>query len=311
MLEVENLAISFTHYTALLSRGYLRPVRALDLSLDAGEILAVVGASGAGKSLLAHAILGLLPLNARVSGTVRFCGEPLSASRIAKLRGREIALIPQAVSYLNPLWRVGGQVRRAARLTGQGTASAATTTRTAFQRYGLEARVEHLFPFQLSGGMSKRVLTAAATVGAAKLLIADEPTAGLDHGNRDRMLAYLRQMSDGGRAILLITHDLTAALQVADKITVFQGGMTVETAPRTMFGRGRQPRHPYTRQLFDALPENGFTASVNGKNGAANEDDQKQGCGFHPHCPEALAACLRSVPPKRKTDSGWVRCHAV
>jgi peptide/nickel transport system ATP-binding protein len=155
------------------------------------------------------------------------------------------------------------------------------------------------------------VLTAAATVGAAKLLIADEPTAGLDHGNRDRMLANLRQLSDGGRAILLITHDLGAALQVADTLTVVQDGMTVETGPRTMFGSGNRPRHPYTRQLFDALPENGFIASVNGSKGSANGNGIGQGCGFHPHCPEARAACLRTMPSKKRTGHGWVRCHAA
>jgi peptide/nickel transport system ATP-binding protein len=311
MLEVENLAISFAQYTAFLSRGYLQPVRALDLSLHAGEIMAVVGASGAGKSLLAHAVLGLLPINARVSGTIRFCGDVLSASRITKLRGKEITLIPQAVSYLNPLWRVGGQVRRAARLSGQGPQSAAASTRETFARYGLERCVGHRFPFQLSGGMSKRVLTAAATVGAARLILADEPTAGLDHANCNRMLSYLRQLSDGGRGILLITHDLGAALRVADKVAVVQDGMTVEMGPRAMFEGGNRPRHPYTRLLFDALPENGFTASVNGKSGAAIGNGNGQGCGFHTHCPEARAACLEAMPPKRKTDGGWVRCHAA
>jgi peptide/nickel transport system ATP-binding protein len=309
MLEVEQLAISFDRYTAFLARGRLQPVRSLDLSLAAGEIMAVVGESGAGKSLLAHAVLGLLPENAKVSGSMRFCGEALTPSRIAQLRGKEIALIPQAVSYLNPLWRVGGQVDRAARLGGQHRNAAAAGTNAAFERYGLEQGVRDLFPFQLSGGMAKRVLTAAATVGKAKLILADEPTAGLDTANSRKMLSFLRLLADAGRSVLLITHDLDTALQVTDKVAVFHNGMTIEIAPSRVFSKTNGARHPYTRLLFNALPQNDFTASINGNGGFIQNDGHWRGCGFYHQCPSAGQICMDRTPPKQKTAGGWVRCH--
>lgn len=309
MLEVEQLAISFDRYTAFLTRGKLQPVRSLDLSLGAGEIMAVVGESGAGKSLLAHAVLGLLPENASVSGSMRFCGEALTPRKIARLRGKEIALIPQAVSYLNPLWRVGGQVNRAALLGGQHREAADASTKAAFERYGLEQGVRDLFPFQLSGGMAKRVLTAAATVGKAKLILADEPTAGLDRDNSTKMLSFLRHLADAGRSVLLITHDLEAALQVTDKVAVFQNGMTIEIAPIKVFGEMNGARHPYTRQLFNALPQNEFMTSINGNGGYGRNDGRLRGCGFYHQCPCAGQACMDRTPPKQKTSGGWVRCH--
>lgn len=309
MLEVEQLAISFDRYTAFLARGRLQPVRSLDLSLAAGEIMAVVGESGAGKSLLAHAVLGLLPENASVSGSIRFCGEELSPHKIAQLRGKEIALIPQAVSYLNPLWRVGGQVNRAARLGGQRREAADASTKAAFERYGLEHGVQDLFPFQLSGGMAKRVLTAAATVGKARLILADEPTAGLDRDNSRKMLSFLRQMADAGRSVLLITHDLDTALQVTDKVAVFHNGMTIEIAPRKVFGNINGARHPYTRQLFNALPQNEFMASINGNGVGMENDSHWRGCGFYHQCPSAGQVCMDRTPPKKNTAGGWVRCH--
>ena len=311
MLEVEQLAIAFDRYTTLLTRGRQQPVRSLDLCLAAGEIMAVVGESGAGKSLLAHAVLGLLPGNARVSGTMRFRGEALTPKRIAHLRGKEIALIPQAVSCLNPLWRVGGQVARAARLGGQRRDAAVAGTKAAFERYGLQQAVRELFPFQLSGGMAKRVLTAAATVGKASLIIADEPTAGLDSENRRKMLSFLRLMADGGRSVLLITHDLETALQVTDRVAVFHNGMTIEILPGRVFGKTDGARHPYTRLLFNALPQNDFTASINGTTKGIEDNGCWRGCGFYHQCPSADPACKDQIPPMQKTAGGWVRCHKL
>jgi peptide/nickel transport system ATP-binding protein len=125
------------------------------------------------------------------------------------------------------------------------------------------------------------------------------------------MLSFLRRLSDGGRSVLLITHNLDAALQVADKVAVVQDGMTVEMGSSRMFREKNAARHPYSRQLFDALPQNGFTASVNGKNGAAGANSQAKGCVFYSYCSEAKVICLDSLPPRKKTEGGWVRCHAA
>lgn len=123
MLSVRNLSIEFTRYGSGRQRRTLHPVRDLSLTVEAGEIVAVVGSSGSGKSLLAHAVLGLLPKNARVSGEILFRDEPVTARTVARLRGRRIALIPQSVAYLNPLSKVGRQVYRASRLSGRSAAT--------------------------------------------------------------------------------------------------------------------------------------------------------------------------------------------
>ena len=126
ILEVENLSISFNQYTAGLKQKNIQVISSLHVTLEEGEILAVVGASGSGKSLLAHAILGILPNNATISGTIKYDGEVLTAARQASLRGKEIALIPQSVNYLDPLMRVGNQVRTSVK---GGDADCSTTRR--------------------------------------------------------------------------------------------------------------------------------------------------------------------------------------
>jgi peptide/nickel transport system ATP-binding protein len=269
--------------------------------------VAVVGESGAGKSLMAHAVLGLLPKNARVRGDIWFNGKPLTSKRMSRLRGRDIALVPQAVSYLNPLWRVGGQVQRAAQLSGNTRAASRAKRDEAFARYGLAASVKQMFPFQISGGMARRILTATATVGDARLIIADEPTSGLDAENSRISLSYLRDLADAGKGVLLITHDLDAALNVSDKVAVFQNGVTVETVDVEAFKNSRLPCHPYTRELFRALPQNDFTLAVNGRPSLRN--GHTMGCAFYGGCPIEKEDCAHVSPPKKDVADGWVRCH--
>ncbi|WP_426451994.1 ATP-binding cassette domain-containing protein [Paenibacillus sp. S-38] len=175
MLEVSGLSIRFHRYNRRLRQRHMDAVQNLRLSIAAGEIVAVVGSSGSGKSLLAHAILGILPANAQVTGHIRFKGEALTPDRQKELRGREIALIPQSVQFLDPLMRVGEQVRQSVR---QGNPE--ELQRKALRKYNLADLVAKWFPFQLSGGMARKILVSTATVSEARLLIADEPTPGLD-----------------------------------------------------------------------------------------------------------------------------------
>ena len=177
ILEVENLSISFQQYEAGFKQKNLKVISSLHVTLEEGEILAVVGASGSGKSLLAHAILGILPSSASVSGTIKYEGEVLTKEKQKALRGKEMVLVPQSVNYLNPLMHVGKQVRTAVK---QGDKVVAQ--REVFERYHLGQSVEDLYPFQLSGGMARRVLLATAIVSGARVIIADEPTPGLDPG---------------------------------------------------------------------------------------------------------------------------------
>ncbi len=306
MLEIKNLSIAFNRYGGWLARTELHPIHCLDVEIEEGRIVSVVGESGAGKSLLAHAILGLLPSNARLSGKMRYLGQPLTPRRIRKLRGCEIAFIPQSVGFLNPLWRVGGQVARAARLSGKDPKSALRDRDDAFSRYGLGEEVKAMFPFQISGGMARRVLAAAATVGNARLIVADEPTSGMDAANSRNALACLRTLADGGRSVLLITHDIEAAIDVSDKVAVFQSGVTVETAETGDFRRADGLRHPYTRQLFCALPKQQFTGAVNG---SPPHRKSYPVCGYSGQCPLEEKECSRSPPPRKTIRNGWVRCH--
>ena len=256
MLEINNLHISFSRYEHGFSRQRITGVNDISLQVRPSSINLIAGASGAGKSLLLAAILGLLPANGNCSGSIRFKGQEYADP--APLRGKEIALIPQSAEGLDPLQRVGKQVRRAARLAGLSKKEATVQTEAVFRRYRLDLDVLRLYPFQLSGGMATRVLLACATVGRAGLLLADEPTTGLDEANCQQVFAHLRQLADEGRGILLISHDLSAALPVADEVTVLKDGSLVETMSAADFLQGICTS-PYSRALYDALPENGFT----------------------------------------------------
>lgn len=252
LLSVTNLSVSFRMYQRVLTHTMVAGMHDVNLSLQSGEILAVVGASGSGKSLLAHAVLGILPYNAMTSGEMRYRGELLDAALQEQLRGREMALIPQSVTYLDPLMRVGREV---CGLYGSPADMAAT-----FQRLHLEERVQRLYPFQLSGGMARRVLFSTAVITDASLIIADEPTPGMDVKSAVEALQLLRELADAGKGVLLITHDIDLAVEVADNVAVFYEGRTVDMAPAAAFhGDGAELVHPYTKALYHALPQNDFT----------------------------------------------------
>ncbi|WP_201318528.1 ABC transporter ATP-binding protein [Paenibacillus sp. EPM92] len=301
MLEVNELSVRFTRYERGLRQTTIETIHKLGLTIDAGEILAVVGASGSGKSLLAHAILGILPGNAQVSGTIRFDGEELTPARQAQLRGRDIALVPQSVQYLDPLMRVGRQVRQAVR-----TGDPIERQRSAFARYRLKPEAADLFPFQLSGGMARRVLVSTATVSGARLVIADEPTPGLDETALREALGRFRELADGGCAVMLITHDIEAALSVSNRIAVLYAGSVVEIACCEEFaGDGADLRHPYTRALWRALPQNDFVPIPGAQ---PLPDALPPGCAFAPRCSWATPECGVAPPEPRTVRGGMVRC---
>jgi peptide/nickel transport system ATP-binding protein len=259
MLEVQDLSVSFARYDGWLRRRSVRVLDGVAFAVERGEVHAVIGASGAGKSILAQAILGLLPPNARTDGFIRFDGDLLTPERLALLRGRRIALVPQSVAALDPSARAGRQVAWAARRAGAPRDGAGAAD-AALGRFGLDAAAGRLFPHQLSGGMARRVLLAIASVGGADLVISDEPTTGLDPENKAVALAHLRALADRGRGVVVVTHDLSAVLPVADRVTILRDGTAVETADAAAFeGRGGALRTDYARALWRALPRNDFT----------------------------------------------------
>lgn len=306
ILKIEHLSVYFTQYEhSLRSLGFrkrqLTAVKDLSLEIGQGQIVAAVGASGSGKSLLAHSVLGILPYNSHMEGEIHYDGEPLTEKRAKKLRGREIFLIPQGVTYLDPLMKVGAQLRN-----GKKDPDTKQRCRTALERYGLGADTEEMYPFELSGGMARRVLIASAGTEKPRLIIADEPTPGLDARAAKRILGHFRELAAEGAGVLFITHDLELAVSVADEVTVFYAGETVEKAKAEDFARVDNLRHPYTRALWYAMPEMGFRAAAGTQPYAGTV---RNGCPYAGQCPVCEGDCrAKEQIPLVKYRDGEVRC---
>lgn len=306
ILKVEDLTISFGMYGRGMDRHDLEVVHELSLEVFAGEIVAVVGSSGSGKSLLAHAILGILPDNAKAAGSIQFCGKEMDEAMHKKLRGKEIAFIPQSVEYLDPLMKVGKQVIGAGKRRERREKQ--ERLKEVFKRYQLEESVAEMYPYQLSGGMARRVLISGAVMDQAKLIVADEPTPGLNVEMAMETLQNFRELADAGCGVLLITHDIDLAFQVADKIAVFYAGTAVELAPVEDFAAGKEAlRHPYSKAFLDALPQNEFRP-IKGFQPYAGS--LPKGCLFADRCTNKTAACEGEIK-MRSLRGGEVRCvHA-
>lgn len=302
ILSVKDLGISFSQYTKGLRRRELEVITNLDIDLYEGEILAVVGSSGSGKSLLAHAILGILPDNATTEGNIIYKGKSLSLKDKEKLRGREIVFIPQSVNFLDPLMKLSKQVK----ISIENKEKANKRQRYIFNKYGLDKKVDNFYPFELSGGMARKVLLSTALVSDCKVIIADEPTPGLDEKSLNEALKDFRNIAYSGCAILMITHDIEAALKIADKIAVFYAGTTLEIANVNDFkGDGKNLRHPYSKALFNALPQNGFKP-IKGSQPMPNE--LPKGCLFQDRCEYISEKCRLIRPNARMVRDGMVRC---
>ncbi|SFH44265.1 peptide/nickel transport system ATP-binding protein [Lachnospiraceae bacterium NLAE-zl-G231] len=299
ILEIQDLSISFRQYEKGIRQVDLPVISRLNVTVHEGEIVAVVGSSGSGKSLLAHAILGLLPSNAMCSGEFFFLQEPLTTERMEKLRGKEIALVPQSVTYLDPLMKVGKQVRR-----GRRDRETVSRQRELFSQYGLAQEVEEKYPFACSGGMSRRILLATALMENPRLIIADEPTPGMELSLAGKAMEDFRRFADMGNGVLLITHDIELALKVADRIAVFYAGTTVEEALVSDFESEELLRHPYTKALWRAMPRNGFHP-IDGVQPYVK--DLPKGCVFGPRCPDFSQECEGEIP-ERMIRCGTVRC---
>ena len=260
LLQIEDLTVSFSRYDPH-ARSFFgakkvesRVIDALSISVHVGEIVAVVGASGSGKTLLADAILGLYEPNASVSGRIWFDGILQDAESLCSLRGNGISFVPQSVNHLDPLMKVGRQVRG---FSGDVKAREIEQGRL-FSRYGLSDAVDRLYPFELSGGMARRVLLSCALIDNPKLIVADEPTPGLDLDLAVAALDDFRSFADQGGGVLLITHDIELALRVADRVAVFKDGTVVEETAVANFASPDTLAHPFSKELWHALPEHGF-----------------------------------------------------
>ncbi|GII92425.1 ABC transporter ATP-binding protein [Sinosporangium siamense] len=285
-LTVTGLSVSFH-----IPGAVVRAVGDASFTVRPGRCLALVGESGCGKSVLAHALLGLLPGNARTSGSAVLteggtATELIGASErtlAERVRGRSIGLIPQSpATHLTPVRTARAQLAEALRELGRRPESADELAR----RFGLRPADLDRYPHELSGGMAQRVANTMALAGDPWLLLADEPTTGLDRDLVERAMATLRELCDEGRAVLLITHDLRAAERVADDLAVMYASRIVELGPaEEVLNR---PHHPYSAGLFDAQPHRAFVPVP----GMPPElTALPAGCAFAPRCPHRTALC--------------------
>lgn len=305
-LEITGLAVQF---------GDARVLDGMNLSLAAGERLALVGESGCGKSTTALAALGLLPASARITGgRVRLRGTDLlalSERQRRGLRGRVAALVPQdAGAALNPVLPAGRQVASVlGRCLGLGRGEARRRTLALFEEVGLDAGLAARRPHELSGGQCQRAMIALALGCEPDVLIADEPTSALDVTTQARVMERLLAMtSRRGAALLLITHDLALAGAYCDRGLVMYCGRVVEQG--SVDAVLREPVHPYTAGLLDAVPRlRGARRAVRGIPGSAPPPDAlPPGCRFEPRCPRASVECRQSLPEIGDDGAGRAAC---
>ena len=278
LLEVNNLSISFTQYVQGLNRHDSKVITDLTLDVNENEIMTVLGSSGSGKSLLAHSILGILPYNSHVTGEIKYKGEVLTQELKEKLRGKEICLIPQSVNFLDPLMKVSQQAIGECENDDEREAKR-IRQREVFSKYGLDENVDDLYPFELSGGMARKVLLSTALLDDPKLLIADEPTPGLDKQSVEETIADIKNLKEQDKGILLITHEIDVALKTADRIAVFYSGHVIEINTAENFKNADNVLHPYTKALINSLPRNGFILTE-----GVQPLDDIIGCPYYENC---------------------------
>ncbi|MGH7385092.1 MAG: ABC transporter ATP-binding protein [Candidatus Rokuibacteriota bacterium] len=313
VLDVRGLTVEFSS-----EDGPLRAVDGVSLQIRRGEIVGLVGESGAGKSLTSEAIVGLIRRPpGRVTGEVWFGGRDLltlDEAALARVRGKDIAMIFQnAGASLNPVFRVGDQMLEAMALhlpESRGTLRERVVE--TLGRVGISsprARARD-YPHQFSGGMAQRVMIGMGISCAPSLLIADEPTTALDVTIQAQVLSLIRRLArELGMAVLLVSHDLGIISQMCHRVLVMYAGRVVEDASvATIF---RAPAHPYTRGLIDCLPRldgNGRLGAIAGMMPGLRA--LPEGCRFHPRCPIAEPRCAVETPALRPLGDGRiVACH--
>ncbi|MEU6234376.1 ABC transporter ATP-binding protein [Kitasatospora sp. NPDC047058] len=282
----------------------------VDLTVAAGETVALVGESGSGKSLTSRSVLGLLPDGAATAGAVRVDGEDVLAmtpDRLRRLRTGTAAMVfqdPRAA--VNPLRRLGDFLTEGVRLGGRLTAAAAAERAAGMlDAVGLPASVLGRYPGQVSGGMLQRVMIAAALMGEPALLLADEPTTALDVTTQAEVVALLADLRERfGTGLLFVTHDLGLAAAISDRVYVMYAGRIVETGPAgELFDR---PRHPYTAALLASTPRpdapGGRLTAIEGRPPGLREE--LTGCPFAPRCPLVTDLCRRQEPALRPAGAG-------
>jgi peptide/nickel transport system ATP-binding protein len=305
IIDVNQLSVHFP-----LATKTVKAVDGVDLSVEARETLAIIGESGSGKSVLGTAILGLFPPTCTVSGSITYDGKDLlslSDTELQSVRGLRIAWVPQnPASALNPSMRVGEQIGEPlSRHTGWGRGRIHLKVLDLLQKFRVLPPEERSreYPHSFSGGMLQRALVAMGVSALPEVIIADEPTKGIDVINKGSISAVFRTVRDRGITLIIITHDLSFAQDLADRIVVMYNGRIIEIADCTQFFI--YPLHPYSAGLLRSLPENGLHP-IPGKTQDLDESDA--GCRFRFRCADAKDRC-NNEPPLICHESGtMVRC---
>lgn len=328
MLSIRGLRTSF---------GNTEVLHGVDLEIRRGEVLTLIGESGSGKSVLARSILGLAGKNARTTGVIEFNGTnllDLTDAEMHKMRGADIGIIVQdAMAALNPMRTIGYQLCETIvyrhpdyrdnphnKTTLMASEEVKKLAVDYLKRVGITAPSERMrsYAHQLSGGMRQRMMIALALIGAPKLLIADEPTTALDVVVQREILKELREIvKSESMSMLLVTHDLHLARDVADRVSVMYAGYILETGPvpRVL----PNPAHPYTEGLLDAMPdmesEKGTLQPIKGE--IPPPDKLGHGCPFAGRCPLTRVQCRMTLPAMQPVEEGWqsrcmeAQCHAA
>lgn len=300
VLDVRDLRVEFPTRT-----GVLTALDGVSLSINRGEILGVVGESGAGKSMTGLAILGLLEPPGRITGgEIRLSGDridTLSDREMEEVRGGRIgAIFQDPLTSLNPLFRIGDQLVETIRLhTDLSKDQARARALSLLREVGIPAPENRIdaYPHQFSGGMRQRVVIALALCAEPELIVADEPTTALDVSIQAQITALLRQLCrERGTAVMLVTHDMGVIAETADRVAVMYAGRIAEMG--SVDDVVRRPRHPYTEGLMASIPSmHGDVEELRMIPGAMPRLDAiPEGCAFNPRCAHAGPRCRREVP---------------
>lgn len=308
LLELKNL---YTHFHT--DTGIVRAVDGVSFEIYKGETLGLVGESGCGKSVTSLSIMGLVPHPGKVSGEIYFKGKNLvglSEEEMNKYRGNKIAMIFQEpMTALNPVFKIGDQVSEP--LIYHKKMDKKSAWKKAIELLELTQIpdpdiVVNRYPFQLSGGMKQRAFIAMSLACDPDLLIADEPTTALDVTVQKQILKLMNDLKEEvNAAVLLITHDLRVVAEVADRVAVMYAGKIVEYGDKIPIFEN--PKHPYTRGLLNALPQDGKEELKTIRGEVPNLKYLPTGCSFHPRCDYCLEKCTKEMPDL-KGEEYKVRC---
>jgi peptide/nickel transport system ATP-binding protein len=312
ILAVSDLRVGFP-----TRRGTLVAVDGVSFEIAAGEVLGVVGESGAGKSLTGAAVIGLLEPPGRIlGGEVRLGGQRidnLTPEAMRAIRGRRIGMVFQdPLTSLNPLYRIGDQIVETIRAHKDISEHDAREQAIALlQEAGIQGARERIdsYPHEFSGGMRQRVVLALALCAEPDLLIADEPTTALDVSIQTQIIALLKRLCrERGTAVMLITHDMGVIAETADRVAVMYAGRIAEVGPvRDVV---QHPRHPYTRGLMGAIPTTGrrIPRLVQIPGSMPRLTAIPDGCAFHPRCNEVFDRCRQERPERLHAGASQAAC---